>query len=389
MATATLYLHKLVERGADIIVLSEHWLWPFDLYKLDEVHPDFTGLGHADSRLSEETHDKRRGCGGVGILWRKSLDAFPISEIDSKRVCGIRIKKEDDTWMSIIGAYLPCADLGMDYFRDTLAELEKVISDSTNLWGPRGSTTANTQGVLLGELLGRCKLHATSLSNSASGPEYSFHSGDRFTTIDYILTDVEASSCTEQCWTHEDDDLNQSDHLPVSVKLSCNVTTQPVQDHNWIRIDWTKAVKSGALTSFQETLKDRLKPFLGQTHSDVEQLDDEIKHVASLIKDAAGTILPLHKAKRANRFKDRTLSQLCAKSKVAWEAWKNGARPCEGPLYEAKCSTRKEVKKRIISVWRWRRERGSKGVNISSKRMHTRASSYHRKEESHNVRDYV
>ena len=71
----------------------------------------------------------------MGILWRKSLDAFPISEIDSKRVCGIRIKKEDDTWMSIIGAYLPCADLGMDYFRDTLAELEKVISDSTNL-GP-------------------------------------------------------------------------------------------------------------------------------------------------------------------------------------------------------------------------------------------------------------
>ena len=42
LATATPYLHKLVERGADIIVLSEHWLWPFDLYKLDEVHPDFT-----------------------------------------------------------------------------------------------------------------------------------------------------------------------------------------------------------------------------------------------------------------------------------------------------------------------------------------------------------
>ena len=43
----------------------------------------------------------------------------------------------------------------------------------------------------------------------------------------------------------------------------------------------------------------------------MEQLDDEIKHVASLIKDAAETILPFHKAKRANRFKDRTLSQLC------------------------------------------------------------------------------
>ena len=40
---------------------------------------------------------------------------------------------------AIIGVYLPCADLGMDYIREseiaTLAELEKVISDSTNL-GP-------------------------------------------------------------------------------------------------------------------------------------------------------------------------------------------------------------------------------------------------------------
>ena len=41
------------------------------------------------------------------------------------------------------------------------------------------------------------------------------------------------------------------------------------------------------------------------------------------------------------------MSQLCAKSKIAWEAWKDGGRPNEGPLFEAKCSTRKEVKKRI------------------------------------------
>ena len=32
---------------------------------------------------------------------------------------------------------------------------------------------------------------------------------------------------------------------------------------------------------------------------------------------------------------------------MAWEEWKDGGRPCKGPLHEAKCSTRKEVRKHI------------------------------------------
>ena len=45
-----------------------------------------------------------------------------------------------------------------------------------------------------------------------------------------LLADVEASSRIQQCWMHEDEDLNQSDHFPVSTKLMCNVTTQPSRD---------------------------------------------------------------------------------------------------------------------------------------------------------------
>ena len=70
LATATPYLHKLVERGADIIVLSEHWLWPFDLYKLDEVHPDFTGLG---DKIREEAVVEWAFCGEN--LWTRSQSA--------------------------------------------------------------------------------------------------------------------------------------------------------------------------------------------------------------------------------------------------------------------------------------------------------------------------
>lgn len=61
---------------------------------------------------------------------------------------------------------------------------------------------------------------------------------------------------------------------------------------NWFRIDWVKARKGAALMLYQEILKDRLSPFIGKPCCDVEKLDDEIKHIAALIKDAAESLLP-------------------------------------------------------------------------------------------------
>ena len=99
--------------------------------------------------------------------------------------------------------------------------------------------------------------------------------------------------------------------------------------------------------SYQEALKDRLSPFIGKPRCDVEQLDDEIKYIATLIKEAAESLLPHCEAKKASRFKDRTLSKLCAESKVAWVAWKDSGMPSEGLLYGAKCSARNKVRRRI------------------------------------------
>ena len=156
----------------------------------------------------------------------------------------------------------------------------------------------------------------------------------------------EASSCIDKCWIHEEDHLNQSDHLPVSVKLSCSAATRQIENSN-SRIDWSKALSSEALTLFQDALKDRLHPFIGKTRNDINQLEDEIRHVALLIISAAETLLPHCEGKKTTRFKDRTLSQLCTNSKSAWRKWDDSGRPSEGPLYEAKCNARKEVRKRV------------------------------------------
>ena len=121
------YIGALINGGSSILVLSEHWLWPYKLEELSEINNEFEALGKADKRLTEVA-DGGRGCGGIGILWRKNIGATAISGISSDRICGIRftIDDADGSVVSVIGVYLPCIDQGMDAFREHLVELERV-----------------------------------------------------------------------------------------------------------------------------------------------------------------------------------------------------------------------------------------------------------------------
>ena len=73
---------------------------------------------------------------------------------------------------------------------------------------------------LLQEMLERCELSAVSKGVLASGPGYTYCNGEVKTTVDYILMDVEAASMMTSCRTHLMEDLNTSDHLPLTVCLS-------------------------------------------------------------------------------------------------------------------------------------------------------------------------
>ena len=56
-----------MERGSKVLVLSEYWLWPFELGKLEQISGEYEATGKADSRLTEEA-EGGRGFGGIGIL---------------------------------------------------------------------------------------------------------------------------------------------------------------------------------------------------------------------------------------------------------------------------------------------------------------------------------
>ena len=59
-------------------------------------------------------------------MWRNTLNANPISCIFSDQICGICVKlsSSEPTELTILGGYLPSADLGPETYCEYLVELE-------------------------------------------------------------------------------------------------------------------------------------------------------------------------------------------------------------------------------------------------------------------------
>lgn len=170
------YLHQLADNDSDVVVVTEHWLWPFESHRLSQVHPSFAAETKTDARLDENS-SLLRGCGGVGILWRKTLDATPISCISSDRISGIRLKltSPEPAELTILGVYLPCAGQGLETYCEHLIELERLVSEGQRLGpvliagdfnahlgplgGTRGQDNPNQEGIILKQLLDRCELY--------------------------------------------------------------------------------------------------------------------------------------------------------------------------------------------------------------------------------------
>ena len=109
------YIGALIDSGSSILVLLEHWLRPYELEKLSEIIVEYEALGKADKRLTENAVGGR-GCGGIGMLWRKDIGAIAISAITSDRICSIRftVDDTDGSVVSVIGVLLamsrPCRE---------------------------------------------------------------------------------------------------------------------------------------------------------------------------------------------------------------------------------------------------------------------------------------
>ena len=161
--------------------------------------------------------------------------------------------------------------------------------------------------------------------------------------------DVEATSMVSSCCTHTMSDLNTSDHLPLTTSLiydSCTSDSESATQR-LPKINWDQAKKTGATEVFKEEVDARMSVFLNNMYDDGDQISDKIEQVAGLLTSATEILLPHVQPRRKTRWRDDTLSCLCAQSSAARRAWKEAGRPTEGPLYEEKGRLRRAVRRRM------------------------------------------
>ena len=238
LTCAAPYINHLAE-SCDIIVLSEHWLWPHSLHKLDDLASGFSSYGCSDKRLNMDSN-LTRGCGGVAILWKENLSVTPVRSVDSDRFMAIQLLLASSTLLSIVAVYLPSSDHPMSEFAEYLVQLESLIS-SLQASGPvmvvgdfnahlgslgchRNSDNTNRAGHMLFDVICRCGLFVASQSAFADGECYTFENGSHKTTVDYCLVDSGYAYLLKSCSTLSPDPLNLSDHLPLRVSLDVSTT---------------------------------------------------------------------------------------------------------------------------------------------------------------------
>ncbi len=175
----------------------------------------------------------------IGFIWRRNLKFVALyihcSYYRSYLWYSPRTQTSQQV-LSIIAVCLPCSDLGMNYYRECMIDLEDMVEKSkylgptivmgdvnahiSTLGGPRGCGDPNCQGIMLHEFVARSDMFIASLSNHANGPNY----GEEI--LKRLLLDVDDAALMSSCRVHDVDNLNTSDHLPIFVEV--NISTSPI-----------------------------------------------------------------------------------------------------------------------------------------------------------------
>jgi len=75
----------------DIVLIQEHWLLPFELGLLNNIHDDFIGIGVSAVDITSDLL-KGRPYGGTAILYNKALvSGTNVINCDEPRMCAISI----------------------------------------------------------------------------------------------------------------------------------------------------------------------------------------------------------------------------------------------------------------------------------------------------------
>lgn len=108
MSSASYLNDLMINNDLDICGISEHWLYEYDLNFLNCINGNYTSYSISDPDLLFPSN-RRVGKGGIGILWKKSLNnnISPLV-LQSKYIIGIEVLLGPGSYLYIFQVYMPC-----------------------------------------------------------------------------------------------------------------------------------------------------------------------------------------------------------------------------------------------------------------------------------------
>ena len=253
METSTYAIDQLSKR-ADIIMVQEHWYFDCQLGKLGTVCEKMAGTGKAVDTGDPILPVQMPRCyGGVGFLWRKSMDQTTNSVQDgANRIQCIELQLQIP--ILIDSVYMPCRGLkeDIDDFEDCLAQLHEIVPKfrSTHYLFLGGgdfneditSTRDSKRLQSLNQFLDDADLTTKTTKKTYVGPN-----GVELSTIDFIFYSKPIESRILSISVIDDLAADVSDHYPVCCTTDIRVediatskdTIPPPRRVRWDKVDQT------------------------------------------------------------------------------------------------------------------------------------------------------
>ena len=141
-----------------------------------------------------------RPYGGVGVLWKKDISHIvkPVN-IDSKRMCGIRLTMPDNKRVLLVNCYMPCDNYKQNEvgpaFEDAIDALERVIIEGIDI----------DSVIIAGDLnvdLNRKNAHSNYMLNFADRNQLKFAKLHRNAEYEHTYSALTGQRETRSCIDH-------------------------------------------------------------------------------------------------------------------------------------------------------------------------------------------
>ena len=331
----------------DVIMIQEHWLFPNNMCKLNDISCDYFAFGSSpmDSVVGAGPF-YGRPYGGVAILIKKRLMPYTVNVFTADRLIAVRIAD----WL-LINVYMPCSgtDNRQLQYADLLVELRALIfshGDCRIMIGGDFNINLDCHNSLCDKvndfLTNNNLLRCDTLFPVANQFTYVNESLNSMSHIDYFVTSDPSNTIA---FNILDLDVNFSDHLPIMVVLACslfNNTTERksqaffdpcVTNYRWdhANLDQYYQHTLALLQPVLDDMKLQENHYLGRELT-TERLDKWYNEVVNALQTSADMFIPKRKRNFFKFWWNAELDELKENAIKSCRAWREAGKPRCGPL---------------------------------------------------------